>query len=677
MSIRRLALLVALALVATLTPLAAGARSVNSLLPGQLKDALSLGCDAIDPAHCMLPFPNDFFTVDDPSTATGKRVNIPITGTPRNTAGKPIDPAEWNRNDGFSPGALIVTVVPGVNLETTAAPDLLGGFDDSLAADSPIVLLNADTGERHPFWAELDSSDQYEADQERPLLIRPAVNLDEGARYIVALRDMKDAAGNTIPAGAEFARFRDKGWNGKGKGRPAQMDGIFRTLESVGVPRGDLYLAWDFTVAGADNIAGRVLHMRDEAFANLGDAVPTYEVTGTFDNPSNEIARRVQGVVKVPNYLTLPGGAPGSDLRYGADGKPEQFPGGGTMDAKFWCNIPKSASPENPSRISLYGHGLLGSGSQVSNGYVRNYSNRANITFCGLDWIGMSTEDLPVIGAILADMSNFSKLPDRAQQGFLNFMFAGRAMKHPQGFVADPAFQPTGAPLLDTSDLFYDGNSQGGIMGGALMALTQDVTRGVLGVPGMNYSTLLDRSVDWDQYYMVFDATYPDRLEQQIVFSMIQMLWDRGEANGYAAHITHDPYPNTPSHQVLLQVAYGDHQVTVVAAEVMARTIGAYAHQPVVDKHYDAPEFWGLEQIPYGADTSAISAMTEWDHGNDPIPLGNIPPRDDRYGDPHGSTRVEPRAMDQKDAFMRTFGSVINACGDGPCIATVRRTGPM
>ena len=43
------------------------------------------------------------------------------------------------------------------------------------------------------------------------------------------------------------------------------------------------------------------------------------------------------------------------------------------------------------------------------------------------------------------------------------------------------------------------------------------------------------------------------------------MLWDRGEADGYAQHMTRDPYPNTPPHKVLLHVAFGDHQVANVA----------------------------------------------------------------------------------------------------------------
>ncbi|MCA1727516.1 MAG: hypothetical protein LC722_07670 [Actinobacteria bacterium] len=38
-----------------------------------------LPCDALDPAHCLLPFPNDRFTVPAAGTATGRRVNfLPI-----------------------------------------------------------------------------------------------------------------------------------------------------------------------------------------------------------------------------------------------------------------------------------------------------------------------------------------------------------------------------------------------------------------------------------------------------------------------------------------------------------------------------------------------------------------------------------------------------------------------
>ena len=60
------------------------------------------------------------------------------------------------------------------------------------------------------------------------------------------------------------------------------------------------------------------------------------------------------------------------------------------------------------------------------------------------------------------------------------------------------------------------------------------------------------------------------------------MLWDRGETNGYAQHMTDDPYDGTPEHQVLLHVGFGDHQVATVAAEMEARTIGALGHVAAV-----------------------------------------------------------------------------------------------
>ena len=35
------------------------------------------------------------------------------------------------------------------------------------------------------------------------------MNFEEGTRYIVALRNLKDAAGNTLPASAAFKLYRD------------------------------------------------------------------------------------------------------------------------------------------------------------------------------------------------------------------------------------------------------------------------------------------------------------------------------------------------------------------------------------------------------------------------------------------------------------------------------------
>src|SRR4029077_18723508 len=46
------------------------------------------GCDPLDPAQCLLPYPNDWFTKDDPTSATGRRLDLTLPMMPRNAAGK-------------------------------------------------------------------------------------------------------------------------------------------------------------------------------------------------------------------------------------------------------------------------------------------------------------------------------------------------------------------------------------------------------------------------------------------------------------------------------------------------------------------------------------------------------------------------------------------------------------
>ena len=241
-------------------------------------------------------------------------------------------------------------------------------------------------------------------------------------------------------------------------------------------------------------------------------------------------------------------------------------------------------------------------------------SNEHNFVFCATAWAGFSEEDVPHIISVLSDFSGFNTMADRMQQGFLNMLFLGRAMIHPQGLSSNAAFQKGGQSVLDTTRLFFDGNSQGGIMGGGLTAVAPDFDRAVLGVPGMNYSTLLQRSVDFDTYAAIIDPNYPRLLDRQLWLAQIQLLWDRGEANGYAHHMTTDPLPNTPRHTVLMHVAFGDHQVSDTAAEVEARTIGARAYQPALDAGRSP---WPrLQMIPsIGSFPFDGSAIVMWDTG--------------------------------------------------------------
>ena len=56
-------------------------------------------CDFMDPALCLQPWPNDYFTVPDATTATGRRLALNPNSMPANQLGQHLDPTDINRNE--------------------------------------------------------------------------------------------------------------------------------------------------------------------------------------------------------------------------------------------------------------------------------------------------------------------------------------------------------------------------------------------------------------------------------------------------------------------------------------------------------------------------------------------------------------------------------------------------
>lgn len=631
-------------------------------------DAGPAGCDPLDTGRCLLPFPSNAYTVADDSTDTGLRVALPADSLPANASGVGIDLSEWNRNDGFSPNTPIMALLPGLDAEASALPTWTD-IGSSLADDATVVLIDTTNGERVPLWAELDMKSADPA--ERALTIRPAISLPEGHTFAVGLRGMVDDTGNAFEPTAAFRVYRDNLTTSLEpiEARRADMEATLAALEGAGVARGDLQLAWSFTVASTRSISERMLQIRDDALATLGEVAPAHTVTTVTPNSDDNIALQIEGTFTVPNYLTGDGG-PGNAFNYSSDAidsLPEQ---NGTVEAPFVCNISVATMEgTEPAHLVQYGHGLLGAHTEINAGNVRAMSNEHNVVHCATKWAGMSEDDIGNAAATLGEFSNFPTMADRLQQGVLNQIFLGRLMTREGGLGDDPNFhRADGSPLIDTSELDYDGNSQGGIMGLMLAAVSPDFERAVLGVPGMNYSLLLPRSVDFDTYEAIFIPAYPNDLDRTMILAVTQMLWDRGEGAGYVQHLTSDPYPNTPAKTVLLHVAFGDHQVSELSALVEARTIGATIHRPVaIDGRWQEKEpGWGLETTEY---PSSGSGIVIWDSGMEPIPFDNIPPRvgDDSHEDP----RADADARAQKASFLFD-DSLVDVCDGAACSADHR-----
>jgi hypothetical protein len=714
------------------TVLARSSRALARGVPqcGALAQASRCETIAAPASNCLFPWPSDDFTVADPSTGTGERLNLDPLSTPVNKSDVHVDPTELNRSDGFSPGASIVTHVPGLTtpqaFKRTRAVSLTD-MDQAFRPNQPIVLIDATTGKRQLIWAELDATATTQKNTD--LIIRVGKNLVDGHRYIVAMRNLKNASGERIPAPPGFVLYRDGVETDVPpiESRRQHFESIFKTLGKAGIRRGDLYGAWDFTVASTQNIAGRMLHIRDDALGQLGDHTPgdgieqghapSFTITDvkTVDEPNPrpghedlavtdpshavENVREVTGTFQVPCYLDQAGCPSGSKFNLAPNGLPRQM-GNNTYTANFTCNIPRSATREqtpgsggwtvvHSDRTSMYGHGLFGDAGEVHTQNVRQLGDDENVVTCAADFIGMADEDVvPEAIPALRDLSNFPALPDRLQQGFLDFIYLGRLMSMPGGFARNPAFKFGGTSAIDTSKgVFYYGNSQGGIAGGALTAVEPDLTRSVLYVPGMNYSTLLTRSVDFSDYALILYPSYPDESVRPLLLSMIQMEWDRGEPNGYANHMTGDPLPGTPAHHVLIEMAYGDHQVSNVTTEVEARTIGAPLRRPALDPGRAPGVFTDFfPDLPTLGPLSGSAAHGNgyfvWDIGpkrpdgmggflgTASAPITNTAP-DDTYGvDPHDTViDTSPAIRHQIAEFIKPHGKIVGVCGGSPCYA--------
>ncbi len=615
----------------------------------------NLACDPLVPSYCGFPFPSNVYTIPDETTVTGRRVSFLPEGMPKPGTDHENSPEPWSSADGFSPGGTILAHFP--DAVATGLP-MVDDLAASLTDDSPTLLIEAETGERVLHWSELDNTRTVDGqpidDGQRSLMIHPAVPLKDGVRYLVAIRGLVDAAGDPLAPVEAFKALRDGDTSEEPsvEARRALYEDIFALLDQADVPKADLQLAWDFTTASRESNTGWLLHMRDEAFELVGEDGPAYTITDvdTTIDPVN-IAFKLTGTMEVPLYLDTP--EPGGRLLFGTDGNPEPNPTTPTYQVEWELLIPQSALLA-PAKLVQYGHGLLGSHTQVESEHFRTFCNTYNYAIFSTKLVGMAEEDEAWITAriVTGQLDGLTAMFDRLHQGMINNLLVMRMVS--AGLTTDPIY----GPMLDGDSRYYWGISQGGIMGGVLMSLSPDVARSTLEVMGQSYSVLLNRSVDFVPFFGVLALSHADARQRAHFLGLVQMGWDRVEPNGYTKYAVADTFPGLPANRrILMRVALGDHQVTTYGAHIMARAMNA--------THLDTGirDVYGLTKATGPIDQDG-AVYAEWDFGLPPEPLCNQPLS--VCEDPHGKLRKLDSARAQIDEFFRT-GVVANTCLAGVC----------
>ena len=194
MRFRPLPLGVVAAALATLGPGCSSSSSSSEQKVGPFEPKVGwvhLTCDPLVPTQCGFPFPSNVWTVDAADTPTKRRVQIDDDSIPAALNGQKSVGAPWSKSDGFGAGTGILTQLPGATLEGLPSLETLAR---SLEVDSPTVILDTETGERIPHFAELDTKSRDDPESVT-FIIRPVVALADAHRYIVAIRKVRGADG--------------------------------------------------------------------------------------------------------------------------------------------------------------------------------------------------------------------------------------------------------------------------------------------------------------------------------------------------------------------------------------------------------------------------------------------------------------------------------------------------
>ncbi|MFZ6177249.1 hypothetical protein [Nannocystis pusilla] len=155
----------------------------------------------------MYPWPSNFYTTPTADSPTGLAVALPAALLPKNTQQAEFPADEFlNGKPGFTPNAQL-RFASAQPVDGSSLPPL-GDIGSSLAEQAPIVLLEVRSGERWPYFAEVDAT--AVAGEPQTIFVRPMRRPRAGERYVVAVRGLRDKNGEEIPASPLFRALRDE-----------------------------------------------------------------------------------------------------------------------------------------------------------------------------------------------------------------------------------------------------------------------------------------------------------------------------------------------------------------------------------------------------------------------------------------------------------------------------------
>ncbi len=644
-----------------------------------LPEGASQDCQPLVGTECLSVVPSFFWSKLDPQSPTGARIDLPAVAMPKSQAGVALDPAEWNRRDGFSNAMPTVILLPSPPDPSKLADE--AHSERSLAADSPTWMLDLTTGQRMRHIAELDLN--AKDPKRQALILRPWTVPPAGHLIGVALTTyLVDKAGQPYPRSKAMQALFDVKPTGYTRIDSQAKDWMATSLafSKAGLKVPAMTAVWHYQTASAAWTTGVLEQMRTATMAQtspkpLGITLDSAEIDPKYAerlpllSPSlssvkvtiaplhPDIALRIKGTYEVPLFLT----GTGPEARLNWTGSGNQVAQNGKAWRPFTLIVPPNALlAESAPRLGLYGHGFLrGACVEMCHGigsaeFVTHFAAAAGVVLAGTDWWGLAQTDLGTALAVVQDFNKAPQLTEKLVQGALGPLALSRAL---QGILAaDMRLQVHTAagkerPLFDAkADLVYYGNSLGGIMGTTAVAVHPDVKRAVMNVAAGVWSTMMNRSSNFNTFLELMGQALPDPFQQQVVLALLQSHWDLSDPVQFARHVVAEPFAGSVAgRKALWPVSWGDSQVPNLGSGTLARASGAAVLTPAVLVWPGASQ---EPAQPFAGDQSVV----QWDSHRGNHPAGNALPWPDNGA--HYATRWMPEFQQMVYRFLWGDGKV-------------------
>ncbi|MFK7992449.1 MAG: hypothetical protein AB8I08_40885 [Sandaracinaceae bacterium] len=508
---------------------------------------LSAACDELDPNRCLLPWPSNTFTVVDPSTPTGLRVQV---------GNEAINP----RDDTSS-----LSLADGFSRVTPLLAQFQAPLDESTLRGGIQLLLSQpghpDRGRAVPLRIETLSLE----DGQTLLLADPLEILEPAADYVVVVTDAlerTDGAPTVRPRTVELAlgaALPETQPEADLVGHHAPTRAL---LEEVGVSPERVRRVWTFTTRSAELTRAPLESMRQAA----RDAVDAEEVQVAIDSVETSDDPNIAAIVVgrltgVPTFLRNDGG-----FDAGPDGLPRAL---GSGEAPFRVLLP---AVSEDYRFVMYGHGS--GGNQLDDAFD------AELAALGIAKVGVRIYGWTDTSVL----TTFAGLREPMHGTFTATSFLMEAVAHASaiqravsGALGDALSADTlgGEPnplaglRPDTSTPVWVGGSLGGAVGLTYASAAEDVRYAVLNVPAAAFSQWLWHSNTVGLVLPVIRIPRQDDIDLNIALSIAQTNLDLADGTSWA-----DVLERAPT-SFLIQESMGDNILPNPGTEMVAIATGA------------------------------------------------------------------------------------------------------